>query len=183
MPADPAPGCGTHAASLAAAQVWRLASNLIYFGTIAQPINYLFHSYFMYTYLRDLEENIFERKSDLVYLFIFAAAVMEVRPTLRSPKLDFQGWVSLTGPLAPGRNRAPVMLLQVLTALLLLLCSAQTYALLVDPTIHFLSPAMMFLVVTVWSRKTTLDTMVWFGVLNFSPKNLPVPTPAPPTAT
>jgi hypothetical protein len=58
--------------------VWRLASNLIYFGTIAQPGNYLFHSYFMYVYLRDLEENVFERKSDLVYLFIFAAAVMEV---------------------------------------------------------------------------------------------------------
>ena len=56
-----------------------LASNLIYFGTIAQPVNYLFHSYFMYTYLRDLEENVFERKSDLVYLFIFAAAMMEVR--------------------------------------------------------------------------------------------------------
>jgi hypothetical protein len=29
----------------------------------------------------------------------------------------------------------------------------QAYALLVDETIHFLSPAMMFLVITVWCRK------------------------------
>eukprot|EP01043_Picozoa_sp_COSAG02_P051035 COSAG02_NODE_5319_length_4442_cov_2.816947_4_plen_181_part_00 len=67
-------------------QLWRLATNLIYFGTIAQPVNYLFHSYFMYTYLRDLEESVFERKSDLVYLFIFAAAIMEVR---ENPALVF----------------------------------------------------------------------------------------------
>ena len=50
---------------------------------------------------------------------------------------------------------------------------AQTYALLADPTIHFLSPAMMFLVVTVWSRKTTEETVTWFGVLNFGAKWLP----------
>lgn len=32
---------------------------------------------------------------------------------------------------------------------------------------------MMFLVVTVWSRKTTEETVTWFGVLNFGAKWLP----------
>ena len=71
---------------------------------------------------RDLEERIITRKSDLVYLFIFAAAIMEA------------------------------------------------YALLADELIHFLSPAMMFLVITVWSRKTTDLTVTWFGVLHFGVK-------------
>merc|ERR1711907_894165 len=48
-----------------------------------------------------------------------------------------------------------------------------TIALLFDPNIHFLSPAMMFLVVTVWSRKNSEETITWFGVIHFSPKWLP----------
>jgi|EP01047_Picozoa_sp_COSAG01_P040130 hypothetical protein len=49
----------------------------------------------------------------------------------------------------------------------------QTIALLFDPTIHFLSPAMMFLVVTVWCRMNSEETLTWFGVIHFSPKWLP----------
>ena len=60
--------------------MWRLLTNLLYFGTIRQPANYAFHTYFMYNYLRDLEENAFTRRSSaLIYMFFLVAAVLSVR--------------------------------------------------------------------------------------------------------
>ena len=107
-------------------EVWRLVSNLLYFGTSRQPLNYLFHSYFMYIYLRDLEDGVFRgKKAGLVYMFMLVASVLS------------------------------------------------TYALLMDPTIHFLSPAMLFLVLTVWCRKHQGEVLTWFAVIQFDCFYLP----------
>ncbi len=119
-------------------------------------MNYLFHSYFMYTYLRDLEENVFKRKSDLVYLLIFAAALMEVRQNPASALVVNSVALDSGSPCAAVHVRVP-----------------QMFALLADPTIHFLSPAMMFLVVTVWARKSGVESVTWFGVVTFGSKWLP----------
>ena len=77
-------------------EVWRLVSNLLYFGTSRQPLNYLFHSYFMYIYLRDLEDGVFRgKKAGLVYMFMLVASTAMTA----SPRLLSTSPISLRSPV------------------------------------------------------------------------------------
>ena len=57
------------------AQVWRLFSNFLFFGTLG--IDFVFHMYFLCRYSRLLEENSFRgRTADFVWMLFLAAVVM-----------------------------------------------------------------------------------------------------------
>lgn len=62
------------------AQVWRLATNFMFFGAFG--IDFVFHMYFMCRYSRLLEENSFRgRTADFVWMLMFGAAIMTVSPS------------------------------------------------------------------------------------------------------
>jgi Derlin-2/3 len=58
-------------------QVWRLATNFLYFGPFG--LDFVFHMFFLVRYSRLLEEGSFRmRTADFIYMLLFGAVVMTV---------------------------------------------------------------------------------------------------------
>lgn len=117
------------------AQVWRLATNFMFFGAFG--IDFVFHMYFMCRYSRLLEENSFRgRTADFVWMLMFGAAIMTVSPSYYKKFSALLLWSLM--PLSP-----------------LLYCQ------LVAPyvSIHFLGSSLTFMMVYVWGRRNRYERM------------------------
>jgi len=58
-------------------EVWRLATNFLYFGPMG--LNFLFHFLFLYRYSRNLEEGSFRgRRADFVFFFLFGMGILTI---------------------------------------------------------------------------------------------------------
>lgn len=71
-------------------QVWRLATNFVYFGQFS--LDFVFHMYFLARYCRLLEEGTFRgRTADFVFMILFGATMITcIAPFIR-PSIPFLG--------------------------------------------------------------------------------------------